>query len=678
MRWTMKRLSIVFIFIVAAVLFVSNNTFTANSNSENVARGENSGRNAAVKGTRMDGAGGAGEGGGGGGGGSYRGVEGKTRAGGWQQPKSETLETKGTYSAGNGKRFESPKLATAAAATPDDTVAVRITNPDPPASEKMAYVAFLCNEGMLLPTLVLVRSVKATGTRADVVVMVTSGVPAHARAKIVAEGASIVDAPETPYPFKVTAGRAKMFKHCRYAKIHLWGLVSYGRIIYLDADTMLVRNIDNMFTMQLPYGPTLDESKGYSGSITGLLAVHDQFADIFNSGVMVLQPSRRAIDAMLKVYMTTKSYNIGDQGFLNVFWKENVAYLTGEYNYLTWLAGTTWGKTIYGQRAVMHYTAEVKPWNVLDWQSKEDPFYSKTYSAEIWHEWVVQGDAVGAEHHLTKPGFDYGSRNPVCVDSKTIKHYSRRSFSRKDTQLSIVLIATKPGSNPKALPLDSYLHRLAFSLVKEITVLWAHSEPPPTIAKKIGKTKLRLLKRKSPNAKFFPHRYDTSHVLVLDQQISISKIGISQLFDMSHDIPGRVLSPIVGGGSSANGDWRYTVRPQQNGFSLIDSSRLSIFRTDHLYMYTCILDTRLLQIVDKFGGCEDVLHNILASSVAEFPPGHVKLDIHDLEDSVYADERAERRLLCVAKFRDILNSETLNLRTGYGTLALKEGASMRA
>ena len=559
-------------------------------------------------------------------------------------------------------------LATSVSSTRGDPPQHQAADPGPPASTKRAYVAFLCNEGMLLPTLVLVRSIKATGTKADVVVMVTDGVPAKARAQLVAEGASIVDAPATPYPFKVTSGRKKMFKHCRYAKIHLWGLVSYGRVIYLDADTMLVRNIDSLFTMPLPVGPILDERKGYSGSVRGLLAVHDQFADIFNSGVMVLQPSRHAINGMLKVYMTTKSYNIGDQGFLNEFWKRNVNYLTGEYNYLTWLAETTWGKTIYAQRAVMHYTAEVKPWNFLDWQSKEETFYGKTYLAEIWHDWSVQGDAVSAEHHLTQPEFPYGTRNKVCADSKTIKHFSRRSFSRKMTQLSVVLIAMKPGSNAAALPLRAYLKRLSYSLVKEIRVVWAFAEAPPELESHIGKTKIRILKRKSPNAKFFPHRFDTSHVLILDQQISISKDSVRQLFGMSHDIPGRILSPIVGGGPSANGDWLYSSsNSKRKEYSLVDT-RLAIIRTDYLYLYTCILDTRLLRLVDMFDGCDDLLLNILASSVAEFPPSHAELDVHDLQGPLVAEAAAARRPQCIAKFKAILGSESLNLRAGYGSM----------
>ena len=83
------------------------------------------------------------------------------------------------------------------------------------AGKGRAYVAFLCNEGMLLSTLVLVRSIRASKTTAAVIVLVTDGVPPAARKSIHKEGAITIDAPETKYPFKITAGRAKMFKQCR-------------------------------------------------------------------------------------------------------------------------------------------------------------------------------------------------------------------------------------------------------------------------------------------------------------------------------------------------------------------------------------------------------------------------------------------------------------------------------
>jgi glycogenin glucosyltransferase len=473
-----------------------------------------------------------------------------------------------------------------------------------------------------------------------------------------------VDAPETQYPFEVTAGRAKMFKHCRYAKMHLWGLVAYDKVVYLDADTMVVRNIDHLFSLELPLGPVLTGGSTYSGSMRGLYAVHDQFADIFNSGVMILAPSEATIDAMLAVYMTTKSYNIGDQGFLNVFWKNNVKFLSGEYNYLTWLATTTWGSTIFADRAVMHYTAEVKPWNFLDWHSKEETFYGKTYLARIWNEWSVQGDAVATDHSLTTAGYPFAPRNHVCSDEKTINHFSRRSFKSKNKQLSIVVVATNPAQAQSAgmLSTAEYVAKVASpQIVRSVVVLWAHNDEPPHLPKTIGKTKIFVLKRKSPNARFFPHRFETSHVLVLDQRIQMDVASIESMLTLAQDIPGRMLGPIVGSITEAE-TFAYSEAPGKSSYTLVDT-RAAIFRTDYLYLYTCILDTRLQAIVEEAGGCEDVLMNILGSSVAEFPPGHVStnLALENLEMGV-------KQSKCIGKFKLFLQNPGLNLREAFGSM----------
>ena len=83
-----------------------------------------------------------------------------------------------------------------------------------------AYVAFLCNEAMLLPILVLIRSLKVdqAHTNSDICIMVTDGVPKKGRQAIEAEGAKLLEAPETPYPYEVTEKRKKMAKFCRYVK----------------------------------------------------------------------------------------------------------------------------------------------------------------------------------------------------------------------------------------------------------------------------------------------------------------------------------------------------------------------------------------------------------------------------------------------------------------------------
>ena len=76
-----------------------------------------------------------------------------------------------------------------------------------------------------------------------------------------------------------------MILACRYSKLLVWTLVRYSKIVYLDADLLILENIDDLF-----HRPELS-------------AVPDMVPpNKFNSGVMVLRPNLKTFqDMMLKV-----------------------------------------------------------------------------------------------------------------------------------------------------------------------------------------------------------------------------------------------------------------------------------------------------------------------------------------------------------------------------------------
>ena len=112
-----------------------------------------------------------------------------------------------------------------------------------------------------------------------------------------------------------------------YAKIQLWALTKYAKVVYLDADTMARKSIDVLFKAELPNNCAHD---GQDETMVGIRAAPDIFGGVFNSGVMVLKPSALVVQAMLRVYRNVPSYNKGDQGFFNVFWANCTALLPPE------------------------------------------------------------------------------------------------------------------------------------------------------------------------------------------------------------------------------------------------------------------------------------------------------------------------------------------------------------
>ncbi len=93
-----------------------------------------------------------------------------------------------------------------------------------------------------------------------------------------------------------------------YTKLMIFNMTTepfkYKRLVYLDADTVAARNIDELFLCD--------------ASLCAVL----RHSERFNSGVMVLEPSEETLKDMLNHIQTTPSYTGGDQGFLNEYFSD--------------------------------------------------------------------------------------------------------------------------------------------------------------------------------------------------------------------------------------------------------------------------------------------------------------------------------------------------------------------
>ena len=93
--------------------------------------------------------------------------------------------------------------------------------------------------------------------------------------------------------------------HATLTKLHFWSLAEYSRVLYLDADTLVLSNVDHLF--DLP------------DSITFAAAPELGFPDCFNAGVMLITPDERTYADLLDFAKIHESFDGGDQGLLNVF-----------------------------------------------------------------------------------------------------------------------------------------------------------------------------------------------------------------------------------------------------------------------------------------------------------------------------------------------------------------------
>lgn len=166
--------------------------------------------------------------------------------------------------------------------------------------EQYAYASLLCDDVMIDAVKVLVYSLRATGTKWPFVLLVLPQV--RQTDDLIRLGAKLEWIDPLEYPFKVNQEKAAINKMCRYSKLKIWKMTQYKKIVFIDVDCLIVQKLDAAFRW-----PEFS-------------AVRDA-GDTFNTGLFVMEPSLETYRRMSEQYMLAPSYNQGDQGFLNWYYR---------------------------------------------------------------------------------------------------------------------------------------------------------------------------------------------------------------------------------------------------------------------------------------------------------------------------------------------------------------------
>lgn len=228
-----------------------------------------------------------------------------------------------------------------------------------------AYVTLVTNADYAHGATALVRSLKLTGTEADIVVMHTGGVSGEALAPVAALGARQVAAELLPTSAAFNERHAKAKIHTdhpftkgekpafhtpldNFAKLRLWELEEYETVVFIDADAIVLRNIDKLF--------------GYP-EFSAAPNVYESLADFrrLNSGVFVARPSRATFAAMLeRLDAPDALWPRTDQTFLQAFFPDwhGLPVFFNMLQYLWFNLPELWD---WQSISVVHYQYE-KPW----------------------------------------------------------------------------------------------------------------------------------------------------------------------------------------------------------------------------------------------------------------------------------------------------------------------------
>ncbi|KAK5857672.1 hypothetical protein PBY51_010900 [Eleginops maclovinus] len=138
-----------------------------------------------------------------------------------------------------------------------------------------------------------------------------------------------------------------------FTKLHCWTLTHYSKCVFMDADTMVLSNIDELFERE------------------ELSAAPDPgWPDCFNSGVFVFTPSNETHEKLITFCSENGSFDGGDQGVLNSYFNTwATADISKHLPFIYNLSSISIYSYLpafkqYGRNAkVVHFLGKVKPWS---------------------------------------------------------------------------------------------------------------------------------------------------------------------------------------------------------------------------------------------------------------------------------------------------------------------------
>lgn len=229
-----------------------------------------------------------------------------------------------------------------------------------------AYVTLLSNRRYLEGVLTLNQSLKNVGSAYPLVCMLSPNVDDKLKELLTRYGICTQCLSDSSITDDANASR-NSYKHWSFTfdKLNAFGLVEFEKIIFLDSDMIIIRNIDHLF-----------DCPNYSAAVAGgqLYGWNK-----LNSGLMVIKPDKKVENELLELaprvideFQKVKK-SVGDQDVIQAYmpWWETKSELCLDEGYnmvADWIAmyikkyGYSWSGKKGKPISVVHFIGHTKPW----------------------------------------------------------------------------------------------------------------------------------------------------------------------------------------------------------------------------------------------------------------------------------------------------------------------------
>lgn len=159
------------------------------------------------------------------------------------------------------------------------------------------YATFITNDDYFAGAQVLLKTLHSTRTSYPICVLVGPEVSDITVTRLNSLASEVIRVENISSNCESTSSWA----HSQYTKLNIWNLTQYEKVVYIDADCIVMDNVDELFSLQSDFA-----------------ACPDIFPpDKFNAGVLVIRPSIERFQWLVSNISRLSSYDGGDTGFLN-------------------------------------------------------------------------------------------------------------------------------------------------------------------------------------------------------------------------------------------------------------------------------------------------------------------------------------------------------------------------
>ncbi len=230
---------------------------------------------------------------------------------------------------------------------------------------RQAFVTLVTNADYAMGALALARSIVHTGTKADIVVLHTAGAGEADLAPLAALDCRLIEVEHLPLSDAFNERHARGNLHAaapfskgrkpsfhtpldNFCKLRLWQLIEYETCLFIDADALVLRNVDRLFDY-----PEFSAAPN----------VYESLADFhrLNSGVFVAKPSLATFQHMLEnLDRPDVFWRRTDQTFLETFFPDwhGLPIFMNMLQYVWFSMPELWN---WNSVSILHYQYE-KPW----------------------------------------------------------------------------------------------------------------------------------------------------------------------------------------------------------------------------------------------------------------------------------------------------------------------------